>query len=135
MTDPIIATWKRNVAKSTFSPFAPQQLNTPKERVEVYRLIEGDLIEMSDGLPSSPKWTWPKQGGMVKRDPPIPEGMLYIETLVEPGQWYATILQNGKQIAFYHKTIDKDGKTMKQILQGVDPDGRPFEQIQAYDKQ
>ena len=134
--DPIIGTWKLNIVKSTFSPvaLALQGQKSPKETTEVYR-EEGDLIEMSDGLPNSDKWTWSRQGGVANRKPPVGQGLLYIETLIEPGHWIATILMNGKQVAIYHKVIDKDGKTMRQTFKGVDPDGKPFEQIQVYDKQ
>jgi hypothetical protein len=134
--DPIIGTWKLNIVKSTFSPvaLALQGQKSPKETTEVYR-EEGDLIEMSDGLPNSDKWTWSRQGGVVTRKPPVGQGIVYVETLITPGHWIATILIDGKQAAIYHKVIDKDGKTMRQTFKGVDPDGKPFEQIQVYDKQ
>jgi len=134
--DPIIGTWKLNIARSTFSPvaLALQGQKSPKETTEVYR-EEGDLIEFSDGLPNSDKWTWSRQGGVATRKPPTGQGMVYIETLIAPGHWIATILINGKQGAIYHKIIDKDGKTMRQTFKGVDPAGKAFEQIQVYDRQ
>jgi len=132
--DPIIGTWKLNVAKSDMSAIAPG-LPPPKQETVVYREVGDNLIEMSDGLLTSNKWTWPRQGGIAKREPPLPEQMLYIETLVEPGHWFATILRNGKQTNFYKKTIDKDRKTMRQTFNGVDSQGKPFERLFVYEKQ
>ena len=45
--DPIIGTWKLNVEESKFSPILKDIQPPPKERTEVYREIEGDLIEFS----------------------------------------------------------------------------------------
>jgi hypothetical protein len=41
--DPIIGSWKLNIAKSTFPPTLQAG---PKEHTEVYREIEGDQIEL-----------------------------------------------------------------------------------------
>ena len=137
--DPIIGTWNLNLAKS--SPSTDDQ--DPKERTEVYREVDDDLIELvlgntlMDGSSTSSKWTWPKQGGFVNRHlpEPLPEGRAYVVTLVEPGHWYVTIVRNGKQVGLYHKTISTDGKTMGQTFKGLDDQGKPFEVVMVFDKQ
>jgi hypothetical protein len=142
--DPIIGTWKLNVAKSKFSHvlLADQKQAAPKEGMEVYREIEGDQIEFTskgtrtDGSSDSTKWTWPRQGGLVRRlDAPLPAETIYVETVAEPGNWYVTILQKGKQVRLIHKIFSKDGKTMTQTLTGADAQGKPFEQVQVFDRQ
>jgi hypothetical protein len=135
--DPIIGTWKLNISKSKFSPIVLAMKNqpSPKEETEVYREVDTDLIEFSDGTPTSDKWTWSRQGGVAKRQPPLSKERSYVETLIEPGHWYVTVMENGKQIGTIHKTISKDRKTMRQTLKGVDPNGKPFEQIQVFDRQ
>lgn len=116
--DPIIGTWKLNVAKSKI----PQSESSPKEQTEIYREV-GSNIEFSvtttqtDGSVVSGKLSWPKEGGAVKAVAgQVPKGRSYVEILVGPGEWYAAVLNNGKQLGFIHKTISKDRKTMIQTF-------------------
>jgi hypothetical protein len=141
--DPIIGTWKLNVAKSKFSPVlqAITKRPPPKEYTEVYWEIEGDQIEFTnneilpDGSSRSGHLIWPRQGGSVKVLQGGVEGLTYVETLVGPGDWYVTALQNGKQFGVRHKTLSKDGKTKRETISGTDAEGRPFEQIEVFDRQ
>jgi len=132
--DPIIGTWKLNHDKSKGSSDATSKQTTPPTTV-VYREVEGNLIEMSDGSPASEKWTWPSQGGVVSRKPPLAENMLYVETLIEPGHWYVTIMRDGKQAGFYQKIVEKDGKTLRQTLKYLLPEGKLIEVLTIYDRQ
>jgi hypothetical protein len=135
--DPIIGTWKLNLAESKF----PATEVMPKERTEIYRELEVDLIEFiatgieANGSPISFKATWPQQGGTVDIMQGGNEETSYIETLVEPGNWYVTVLQNGKQIGVIHKTFSKDGKKMRQTYTSTDAQGNPFERLSLYDRQ
>src|SRR5579862_2075608 len=110
--DPIIGTWKLNIAKSKFSP-AMQAITKrppPKEYTEVYREIEGDQIEytmneiLQDGSSRSGHLIWPRQGGTVNVLQGGVEGLTYVETLVGPGDWYVTALRKGEQFGIRHKT-------------------------------
>ena len=135
--DPIIGTWKLNVAKSQFA--TPE--STPKELTEVYRKIEGDQIDftytvtLKEGSSHLFKAVWPAQGGTVNvlqgDDPAVSR----VQTLIEPGNWYLTALHDGKQVEFIHKTFSKDRKTMLQNHKGVDRQGKPYEYATIYDKQ
>jgi hypothetical protein len=78
--------------------------------------------------------TWPRQGGTAKRQTPLPEEMYYVETLVEPGNWYVTVLQDGKQIALIHKTFSADGKTMRQTITSIDAEGETIMQLRVFDR-
>ena len=53
--DPIIGTWKLNISKSKFSPIVLAMKNqpSPKEETEVYREVDTDWIEFSDGTLTS----------------------------------------------------------------------------------
>ena len=126
--DPLIGTWKTNIEKSSF----PANQQGIKEDINTYREIEGDLIELSirtiqpDGSLYTAKWTWPKQGGFAKcLSRTLDEGVIYVQTLIEPGHWCVCIMKNGRQTARYHKIVSKDGKTMKQTLIGS-RDGNPI---------
>ena len=137
--DPIIGTWKLNIAKST--PRTAPRSPLPKEWTEVYREIEGDQIEATftwihtDGSSSLLKGIWPAQGGTMKVLQGGNPALSYVQTLIEPGNWYRTALRDGKQVGFIHKTFSKDGKTMRQTHKGVDAQGRPYEDLRVYDKQ
>jgi hypothetical protein len=141
-TDPLVGTWKLNLAQSQFSPvlLALQKTAIPKERTEIYRLVN-NRIELtqtsirSDGSKEeAPKLTWPAQGGAVVSQ--SANGLSYVETLIASGEWLVSaMLQDGTQVGTLRKIISKDGKTMRQITKGVDPQGKPFEQVQVFDRQ
>jgi hypothetical protein len=135
--DPIIGTWKLNLAESKFPPTEVM----PKERTEVYRELGVDQMEFTatgveaNGSPISFKATWPQQGGTVDILQGSDEKTSYIETLIEPGNWYVTVLQNGKQTGVIHKTFSEDGKRMRQTYRGTDAQGNPFERLSVYDRE
>lgn len=52
--------------------------------------------------------------------PAPPKGESGIATIVRPGEWYATFLQNGKQVRVIHSVVSKDGKTVRNTEKGVD---------------
>jgi hypothetical protein len=140
--DPIIGTWKLNVAKSRFSQAVQAILKEapPKEYSEVLREVEGDQIELSgkgiqtNGQPFSFRLMWPRQGGMVTILEDVP-GFTYIETLIGPGEWYVTTLQNGKQVSIRHKVVSRDGRTKQETITVTDAQGRRFEQIELFERQ
>ena len=135
--DPIIGTWKTNLEKSSF----PADQQGIKEDINTYREIEGGLIELSiktinpDGSLYTALWTWPGQGGIAKvLSRPPGEGIVYVQTHIDPGHWCVNIMENGEQIARYHKVVSKDGKTMTQTLTGT-IDGKPINIIKLLEKQ
>ena len=142
--DPIIGIWKLNVANSKFSPVLLKAMNetVPKEATETYKLI-GDQIElmventMTGGGRISGRYTWPRYGGVAKAQEDVASftGVTIIETLIAPGEWYATFLKDGKQFIVIHKAISEDSKTMSLRYRGIDARGNPFEQIDVYERQ
>ncbi len=137
--DPIIGTWKLDIAKSKFPPTD----TVPKEVTDVYKEVAGDRIELTrtgteaDGAPISSKWTWPRGGGMVERKfpKPLPKEILYIESLIERGHWYVTVLEDGKQIGLMHKVIAKDGKTMRITTRSLNEQGKLEEELSEFERQ
>ena len=129
--DPIIGTWKLNAAESKSPPDFP----LPAAEMTVYREVDENLIELSDGLPGSEKWTWPRQGGIASMPASVPRERMYVETLIEPGNWYVTIMENGVQVATYHKVVSTDGKKLRQTLKLISPEGKHLERIDVMDKQ
>ncbi len=137
--DPSVGTWKLNVAKSKFSQ---GQKVTPKEgTIVVQELATGEFEltlarTMTDGSKTSNKMTWPQQGGTLQsQGGAIPEGTSVTVTMIEPGEWYTTYLQKGKQVQLIHSVISKDGKTMHLTTKGMDAQGKPTEASSVWDKQ
>jgi len=137
--DPIIGTWKLNVAKSNY--WALLQSNM-RELTSVYRELETGQIEVAatgtrtDGSTISFKGIFPRQGGIAKgQTDSAPEGLSSIVTVIDPYTFYLTILENGKQILVYHSTISKDGKTKRDRYKGIDDNGKAYEGVEMSDKQ
>jgi hypothetical protein len=142
-SDPIIGTWKLNVSKSRTLRDLPIDVGqNAKEAMEVYQEVD-DQIELTlsgtsiSGEPISGKGRWPRDGGIVRSDQEFTsyEGILIVETLIAPGDWYVTYLKDGKQVVVIHKIISEDGRTMSLISKQADAQGKPCEQMVVYDRQ
>jgi len=140
--DPMVGTWKLNVAKSKFSPayLALQKIAAPKEQSNVVREV-GDQFEVTvtgtrmDGSPISDKGAFPRQGGMLQAQTSFPKGMSIVVTVIGLGHWYFTVLQNDKQVEVVHHVMSKDGKTVTDTVTGTDAQGKPFETVEFFEKQ
>ena len=111
----------------------------PREKIEVYEQAGDQIIltttaTMSDGRSFSGRYAWPAQGGIagVQEDVPAFAGITIIETLIAPGEWYATFLKNGKQLMVIHKVVGEDGKTLCLNYTGADAQGNSFGQTDVY---
>lgn len=136
--DPRVGTWELNVSKSKFP--ADVQV-VPKNATIVIREMDATQLEFiltgtrRDGSPISEKSLEPKQGGVVKGIEPAPmQGRSLIHTVIGPGDFYSTIMQDGKQIAVWHWVVSKDLKTMHVTIKGTDAQGKPYEREALYDR-
>jgi len=135
--DPRVGTWKLNLAQSKLPPSTGAAI---KEETAVVREV-GDQFETAftstrtDSSTTTNKFTEPQKGGAIGRQPAYPEGESGVATMIGPGNWYVTFLQNGKQVRVYHNVISKDGKTMRETYRGTDAKGKPIEGSAVFDKQ
>jgi hypothetical protein len=135
--DPRVGTWKLNIAQSKIPPGSEA---APKEETATIREL-GDQYEITikgtrtDGASISLKVTQPQTGGAMKRQPALPEGESGVSTEINPGEWYATFLQNGKQVEMIHTVVGKDGKTMRLMIRGTDARGKSYEGMELFDRQ
>ena len=87
---------------------------------------------MNDGTSRLARLAWPAQGGVAtNQQGPGREGQSHIETLLAPGDWLLTRLQDGKQYNTIHKFISKDGKQMWMLYTAnfsLDTDGKGWAQ-------
>jgi hypothetical protein len=136
--DPMLGTWKLNLAKSKF-PSSVQA--PPKELTQVIRKLnrsQGEFIQTgirTDGTLISIKYIVPRQGGVVKTQFPLPEGASIVVKKVDANNVITTYIQEGKQVAVIHGVIGKDGKTLTQTTKITDNQGKLIEQIEVFDKQ
>lgn len=136
--EPCVGTWKLNVSKSKFAPSAEAN---PKEETVVVRELDADTFDITmtgtrtDGSHILLKWTRPQKGGVLKSQATLPEGESMVYTVIDPSNWYFTVLHNGKQVRVIHSVITKDGKTLRDAASGTDPKGKPYEALEVFDKQ
>ncbi len=139
--DPMLGTWKLNAAKSSFSPAFLAQVKevAPKETLLVIKDLSTDEVEITetgtrtDGSAISQKFRQPKQGGTATSG--LPEGIIFVHTIVSPNNRVGTILQNGKQVQLIQWVISKDGKTMTSTRSVKDSQGKSLSLTAIYDKQ
>jgi hypothetical protein len=143
--DLIIGTWIFNDTKT--AAYAKSLNMTPPDsstfrfssRKEIYKELESGLIELTlietaaDGSTQVSKITWPSQGGIVKED--SPQGEVLVETLIAPGEWYVTRMQDGQQYGLMHEVVSKDGMTLRQSYKGTNRQGDPIDGVMVSDRQ
>ena len=135
--DPITGNWKLDF-RASMSVVGPSL----KEHTESYRELASGEIEFvitriaEDGTKSTMRFTWPAGGGAAQ-DPAgaLGKGNSVVETLLGPGDWLATFMDNGKQRATIHKVISPDGKTMTQTGKFIDPEGRSQTETLVFHRQ
>jgi hypothetical protein len=91
----------------------------------------------ADGGSTTASFVWPSTGGVVEyRQGTPPQGELLVETLVGPGDWYVTYMQDGRQYGTLHKVVSPgpDGKTMRETFKGT-IQGTPIEIVAVLDRQ
>lgn len=132
--DPIMGTWKLNVAKSTFGPGVEAPI---KEQTNVVQEAGTDQCEVIvtgtavNGANYNMKSAFPRQGGASIGAQTVSS----ILTIIGPGNWVFTTLQNGKQAGIAHVVVSKDGKSALETNTRTDAAGKVSEYLLVYDKQ
>ncbi len=134
--NPLLGTWKLNVAKSKFDP-GP----APKSMTRTV-VAEGDGVKYTfDGVGSDGKPV--SYGFSVKfddKDNPImgsmPAGADTISAKrLGPNSFEATLKKGGKEIGKSKVTVSADGKVTTVESQGTNASGAKTHDVQVYDKQ
>jgi hypothetical protein len=134
--EPIVGTWKVNVSKSKLAPVG----DWVKEITVTYREVGDQLTfeakgTLINGTSLSNKGNRPLVGGIIKRQPPDAEGLIYYVTVIGPGDAYVTCLKNGKQTIVEHYVVSKDGKSHTVSVKGTDDKGKLVEALYVLDRQ
>ena len=132
--DPIVGTWKLNVAKSKFTP--GQEL---KSSTRVYTEGADGVYTLeqkrtsADGKEVSYKVQY-SDGKDMKQAPGAPVEMTHAKK-VDANTWDFELKQGGKVVGHVHRVVSADGKTLTVHNQGTQLSGVTGDETLVYDKQ
>ena len=134
LPDPIIGTWKVNLAKSKFSP-GP----APKSLMRTYtETPQGIALRFTgvaaDGAPISRESTFKYDG----KDYPItgsPDYDVLAFTRIDSNTVKSTQKKEGKAVGTITRTVSKDDKVMTLLRKGTSVNGTPYDDVLVFDKQ
>jgi hypothetical protein len=133
-TDPVVGTWKLNLAKSKFSP-GP----APKSQTRAYVATAGSIDMMytgvaADGSAVNGKSTFKYDG----KDYPI-TGSADFDTLslkrIDANTIESTQKKAGKATGTTVRTVSADGKVMTLKSKGTDAKGKAYSNEMVFDRQ
>jgi hypothetical protein len=135
-SNPLVGTWKLNVAKSKFDPGpAPKSLTRTV-------VAQGDGVKYTfdgigaDGKPVAYGFSVNFDGADNPIMGSIPSGADTISaTRKDPSTFEATLKKGGKVIATSKVTVSKDGKVTTVDSKGTNAAGVNTHDVQVYDKQ
>ena len=135
-TNPLVGTWKLNVAKSKFDP-GPG----PKSLTRTV-VAEGDGVKYSfegvaaDGKPIAYGFSATFDGKDNAVSGSMPSGADTISAKrIDSNHYVATQKKGGKEIATSKVTVSKDGKVTTVDQTGTTASGAKSHDVQVYDKQ
>ena len=132
--DPLVGTWKLDVAKSTYKPGpAPKSATVVIEPEGKGLKIAVDLVS-GDGKPM--KWGYANMRD--GKDSPVTGNPSYDTVSVNqtsPTEGTITYKKGGKTIATAKTMVSKDGKTLTVTTTGTDPTGQAMNNVALYTKQ
>jgi hypothetical protein len=133
-SDPLIGTWKLNLAKSTYSPGPPPRSQTASFQAEGKGLREtleainaqgnsanGVFMIFDDGK------SYPVMGN------PAFDGQSFKR--VNESTWWGIRTKAGKVVQTIILAVSADGKTETATNRGIDASGQQFYNVGIYDKQ
>jgi hypothetical protein len=132
--DPLIGTWKLDVAKSTFKPGpAPKSVTVVVEAAGKGIKVSVDGVG-GDGAPMKWSYTSMRDG----KDVPVtgsPNIDAAAVTMANPHEGTVLYKKGGKTAITAKVSVAKDGKTMSVTYDGTDAKGQAFHNTYHYVKQ
>jgi len=132
--DPILGTWKLNLAKSKYTP-GP----APKSEIRTY-VADGPAIKASaqvtdpEGKPTSVEWML-NYDGMPHPETGNPDADSLAVKRISPSTTEFTQTMGGKVVIRGRRTIAQDGKTMTITSKGVNAKGETINNVEVFEKQ
>jgi hypothetical protein len=132
-TDPIVGTWRLDVAKSTYKP-GP----APKSATVVIDAAGKGIKVAVDAVMGDGPMKWGYTSGRDGKDSPVTGNPAYDTANVEqtsPQDATITYKKAGKTVVTVKASVSKDGKTMTTTTEGTDPKGQKMHNVAHYTKQ
>jgi hypothetical protein len=132
--DPVVGTWKLNLAKSTFSP-GP----APKSQTRTYaESPQGITLTIkttaANGKESTSTLTF-KDDGKPYPVSGNPDFEMVSVTRVDASTVHSTQTKAGAAVGTGVRTVSKDGKTLTFKQKGTHADGGKYDDVSVYDRQ
>ena len=135
--NPLIGSWKVNLAKTKYNAGAP-----PKSQVIRYEMV-GDALKLTaDIVNAQGKVTNSYTAKYDGKDYPFTStapdavaGQTVRLKRVDANTTQRTTYFKGKQIGTVTEVVSKDGKTLTRTQKGVNAQGQPIDNVQVLDKQ
>jgi hypothetical protein len=132
--DPVVGTWKLNLAKSTFSP-GP----APKSQTRTYaESPQGITLTIkttaADGKESTSTLTF-KDDGKPYPASGNPDFEMVSVTRVDASTVHSTQTKAGAAVGTGVRTVSKDGKMLTFKQKGTHADGGKYDDVSVYDRQ
>jgi hypothetical protein len=134
-SDPFVATWQLNLAKSTYSPGpAPRsQMQNVQAEGQTHKVTTTGTD--ANGNPTNTVLTVFFDGMPHPPNNPSPNFDAIASTRVDAYNMILTSSKAGKLVAILTSVVSPDGRTMTDTLMGIDANGQPANNIAVYDKQ
>jgi hypothetical protein len=131
--DPIVGTWKLNVAKSKFSPGQEMKTSTRvyTEANGVYTLDQ--KVTGADGKEMSYRVEY-SNGKDTKQSANSPMDTTHAK-MVDANTWDFELKKDGKVVGHVHRVVSADGKTLTVHNKGMMLSGVTGDQTLVFDKQ
>jgi len=132
--DPVIGTWKLNVAKSTFSPgpALKSQIRSYAESAQGTTLTIKTTA--ADGKESTATLTF-KEDGKPYAVSGNPDFDMVSVTRVDAMTVHSTQTKAGATVGTGVRTVSKDGKTLTFAQKGTHASGGKYDDVLVYDRQ
>jgi hypothetical protein len=132
--DPVVGTWKLNLAKSTFSP-GP----APKSQTRIYaESAQGMTVTVrttaADGKESTTNLTF-KEDGKSYPASGTPDFDMVSVTRTDAYTVHSTQTKAGATVGNAVRTVSKDGKTLTFAQKGTHAGGGKYDDVSVYDRQ
>jgi hypothetical protein len=132
-TDPMVGTWKLDVAKSTYKPGpAPKSATAVIEAAGKGLKVSVDAVTADGPM----KWSYSSDGD--GKDAPVTGNPNYDTanvTRASPTESTIVYKKAGKTVATLKASVSKDGKTMTTTTDGTDSKGQKMHNVGHYTKQ
>ena len=132
-SDPLLGTWKLNLAKSSYSP-GP----TPRAVTLRYEAAGTGMKVSVDGETPTGRMQWGYTADLDGKENAVtgnPEADLVALKRIGPLTTEATTKKGGKVMTTNTRVVSADGKTLTITAKGINAEGKPVHNVQVFDRQ